>query len=274
MNTNEIKIFDWSIKRSVSKSIIIKNICAINLYLLLYVISIILLIMQWQSLTSFNNFLFFFIWNDEISRNSLLANDWKLYEFVLKIRFLNKSITTKRWEFCCRRNYLMKMTKKHSRNWFARSILLTRNLLLKSLLSRSLLSNNLLRSRLFTCNKIRTKLLESIIYVFMMFSLQLTTWIFCYFRSFDIESTNSTTKNFLHISSVDSSINQVYTMFVSSQNESFDRRRSESVKRKKLKRFCNNNFKISLIVMLFEFENSTSFCLFWSKCRAICQKSM
>ena len=56
MNTNEIKTSDWSIKRSVSRSITTKNICAINLYLLLYVTSIILLIMQWQSLTSFNKY--------------------------------------------------------------------------------------------------------------------------------------------------------------------------------------------------------------------------
>ena len=51
MNTNKIKTFDWSIKRNVSKSIIIKNICAIKLYLFLYVISIILHAMQWQSFT-------------------------------------------------------------------------------------------------------------------------------------------------------------------------------------------------------------------------------
>ena len=51
MNTNKIKIFDWSIKRNVSKSIIIKNICAIKLYLFLYVISIILHVIQWQSFT-------------------------------------------------------------------------------------------------------------------------------------------------------------------------------------------------------------------------------
>ena len=37
------------------------------------------------------------------------------------------------------------------------------------------------------------------------------------------------------------------------------------LQKKNINWFCNNNFKILLIVKLFEFRNFTSFCIFWSK---------